>query len=421
MSVTRTRAVFEKAMRSFGFPNGDKIAVAVSGGADSSAVCLLAREFIEKFGGEMIALIVDHGLRPASREQALITVERLSRRGIDCRLLTWTGEKPATGVEKAAREARYRLLSDACRVTGAKALLLGHHRQDQAETFLMRRARGSGTVGLAGMSAVRAAVFGRILRPVLGLYPADLREYDREAGLDWVEDETNLSDCFERGRLRQTLTAVEIDDAFNQTLLFGEKRRALEERANAFVGESVEESDFGYLLFDRASFNALERETALYLLGAFLRRVANRAYPPRSESLVGLYENLRERNFAGSTLGGCRLAPTTKNRMIVWREESDLPPPVTVTGVSRFSWDGFSFEFECPLDFPVTVAPLGRRLKIGKVFAKRAFSVLPAIFDNQGLFIVPHLGYKRTKTTCQVVRSSENALRATVPWTRPVM
>lgn len=422
MSVTRTRAVFEKAMRSFGLPDGEKIAVAASGGADSSAVCLLAREFTAKHGGEMIALVVDHGLRPVSREQALITVERLKERGIDARLLTWTGEKPATGVERAARDARYRLLADACRAVGAKSLLLGHHRQDQAETFLIRRARGSGAVGLAGMSAVRAADFGRILRPVLGLSPADLREYDRAAGFDWVEDETNLSDRFERGRLRRTLTAAEIDDAFDQTLVFGERRRALEERANAFIDENAEESDFGYLLFDAAAFNAVDRETAMYLLGAFLRRVSNRVYPPRRESLEKLRERLRGPDFAGATLGGCRLAPTTKGRLILWREESDLPAPATVAaGVSRFSWDRFTFDFDAPPDFPVTVAPLGRRLKTGKAFAKRAFSVLPAIFDNQGLFIVPHLGYKRTKTTCRVFLSPLNALRAEAPWTSPVM
>ena len=75
MSVTQTRAVFEKAMKSFGFPNGEKIAVAVSGGADSTAFCLLAREFVRQNGGEILALIVDHGLRPCSAQQARLTAE----------------------------------------------------------------------------------------------------------------------------------------------------------------------------------------------------------------------------------------------------------------------------------------------------------------------------------------------------------
>ena len=254
MSVTQTRAVFEKAMKSFGFPNGEKIAVAVSGGADSTALCLLAREFVRQNGGEILALLVDHGLRPCSARQARLTAERLKQKGIPSRLLFWAGEKPVSGVEQAAREARYRLLSDACRAEGCRTLLLGHHRQDQAETFLIRRAKNSGPVGLAGMSAVRMTDFGRILRPLLGVCPADLREYNRACFMDWVEDETNLSDDFDRGRLRRILTPEQIDEAFAQTLIYGKKRRALEENAAVFIRENVVKSDRGYLLFGQDAF-----------------------------------------------------------------------------------------------------------------------------------------------------------------------
>ena len=86
MSVEQTQAVFRKAMTAFGLPDGQKIAVAVSGGADSTALCLLTHQFITENGGRMVALIVDHGLRSCSAEQARLTMDRLSRRGIPCRL-----------------------------------------------------------------------------------------------------------------------------------------------------------------------------------------------------------------------------------------------------------------------------------------------------------------------------------------------
>lgn len=421
MSVEHTRAVFQKAMRSFGLPDGGKIAVAVSGGADSTALCGLTREYTRQNGGEMLALVVDHGLRAVSREQALTTVERWKSRGVECRLLTWTGEKPATGVERAAREARYRLLADACRAAGVETLLLGHHRQDQAETYLIRLERHSKSAGLAGMSAVRKTGFGRILRPLLGIAPADLREYNRRAGLDWVEDETNLSADFARGRLRRTLTAAEIDAAFEQTLRYGALRYAQEEKAARFIGGNVEQNEKGYLLFSRDAFEKTDAETGVFLLGDFLRFVANGVYAPRTDSLESLNGRLRSPDFRGASLGGCLIAPAAKGRVIVWREERDLPPPVTAAaGVTRFSWDRFTFDFDAPFDFPVTAAPLGRRLRIGNVFGKRAFSVLPAIFDKQGLFIAPHLGYKRTNATCRVAFTPRNSLCEAARWTCPV-
>lgn len=421
MSVAQVRAVFEKAMKSFGFPNGEKIAVAVSGGADSTALCLLAQEFVRQYGGDMLALIVDHGLRPCSARQARLTAERLDQKGIPLRLLSWTGEKPVSGIEQAAREARYRLLSDACRAEGCRALLLGHHRQDQAETFLIRRAKNSGPVGLAGMSAVRMTDFGRILRPLLGLCPADLREYNKARSMDWVEDETNLSDNFDRGRLRRILTPALIDEAFDQTLFYGKKRRALEEKAAVFIRENAVKSDMGYLLFAQDAFQKLDGETALFCLGDFLRFIADRPYAPRSDSLAALADNIRSVSFHGATLGGCRIAPSTKKQVLVWRELNDLPDPVTVEGRRRFSWDRFSFLLEDPLSFPLTVKPLEHHLQTKKAFPKRAFCVLPALFDNEGLFIVPHLGYKRTKITCQVMFTPQAALCETARWTCPVI
>lgn len=421
MSVTQTRHIFEKAMKSFGFPNGNKIAVAVSGGADSMALCLLVKDFVEQYGGEYIAFIVDHGLRDCSSEQAKLTADRLFRKRIPCRILKWKGDKPVHGIEQAAREARYRLLFESCRQENCQALLLGHHRQDQAETFLIRQSKNSKEIGLAGMSAVRLTDFGRILRPLLGISPADLREYDLFCSQEWVEDETNLSDDFDRGRLRKTLTQQQIDNAFEQTLMYGKKRRELEEKAAAFVCNHVIKSDRGYLIFPYEEFKKLDTQTGLFCLGDFLRFIADRPYAPRTDSLQKLYDNLSSDRFRCTTLGGCQIAPSTKRQVLIWRELNDLPPSVTIENKSRFSWDRFSFFFDKPLNFPVTVRPLNHHLTVKKEFPKRTFPVLPALFDNEGLFIVPHLGYKRTKTTCQVVFTPHTLLCETASWTCPVI
>ena len=126
-------------------------------------------------GGRGVAwcalLIVGHGLRQEAAAEARQVAAWLRARRIDHHVLRWTGAKPATGIQAAAREARY-VLGDWCRTAGLH-LLLGHHLDDQAETVALRQARQSGAEGLAGMAAVRELAGLRLLRPLLILRGAE--------------------------------------------------------------------------------------------------------------------------------------------------------------------------------------------------------------------------------------------------------
>ena len=144
------------------------LAVAVSGGADSLALCLFADRWVRARGGRLVALTVDHGLRPGSRQECATLARWLGGRGIEHDILTWKGAKPAAGIQAAAREARYSLLHEACRERGILHLLLAHHAADQAETVLLRAGAGSGFDGLAAMPAVSGLEAPRRLRPLLG-------------------------------------------------------------------------------------------------------------------------------------------------------------------------------------------------------------------------------------------------------------
>ena len=137
-----------------GFEKRPTVAVAVSGGADSMALAILANRWARQRRGKIVALTVDHGLRAGSRAEAKEAHRQLTSRGIDCMLLVWRGNKPKSGVQAAARDARYRLMAQWCRRHSVLHLLVAHHREDQAETILHRLARTSGVDGLAGMAAV---------------------------------------------------------------------------------------------------------------------------------------------------------------------------------------------------------------------------------------------------------------------------
>ena len=185
-------------------PDGPVVA-AVSGGADSLA--LAAALAFERPGSG--ALVVDHALQPGSAEVAALAAEQCRGLGLTARVLTapapltdTSAPRSSGGPEAVAREGRYRLLEQH---SGEAAVLLGHTRDDQAETVLLGLARGSGTRALAGMAARRA----RYLRPLLDVSRSTARQACLEAGLTPWDDPHNEDPAYARVRARQALALLE--------------------------------------------------------------------------------------------------------------------------------------------------------------------------------------------------------------------
>lgn len=158
------------------FERPPRLAVAVSGGADSLALTLLADEWARSRGGAVLALTVDHGLRPEAADEARMVGRWLAARGIAHAILHYRGERPVANIQARARALRYRLLLDRCRAEGVVHLLIAHHREDQSETVLLRLGRGSGVSGLAAMRPIMEMPEARILRPLLSIPRARLAE-----------------------------------------------------------------------------------------------------------------------------------------------------------------------------------------------------------------------------------------------------
>ena len=173
--------------------------LAVSGGPDSLALLHLVARF-----GPRPAFVatVDHGLRAASAEEAEGVALVAKALDLPHAVLRWTGPKPPSGLQEAAREARLALLLDHGRACGADCIVTAHHRDDQAETVLMRIAAGSGVTGLAGMRADADHAGLPVLRPFLSVPKARLVAVCREAGLPFVEDASNADPRFARARWR---------------------------------------------------------------------------------------------------------------------------------------------------------------------------------------------------------------------------
>ena len=187
------------------FPD-ELVAVAVSGGADSLALLLLAHA---AFGGRVRAVTVDHGLRAGAAEEAALVGRYAASLGVVPAVLRWDGDKPSANLQAAARDARYALMQGWCAAHGIAWLATAHHRDDAAETLLLRLARGSGVGGLGGIRPRRDLGGGvTVLRPLLAATRADLAAIVARAGWTAVDDPSNRAGRFDRTRARGVLAAT---------------------------------------------------------------------------------------------------------------------------------------------------------------------------------------------------------------------
>lgn len=191
-------------------PAGTRFGVAVSGGPDSLALLLLAAS---ARSGEFEAATVDHGLRPESRAEAEMVADLCEELDVPHATLAIEWDlPPASGIQEQAREVRYGALAAWMRDRGLDALLTAHHRDDQAETLMMRLSRGAGIRGLAGMrrsSNVPGDPHRALLRPLLGWRRAELERVCAVSGIEPISDPSNDDERFERVRIRRALAAAD--------------------------------------------------------------------------------------------------------------------------------------------------------------------------------------------------------------------
>jgi tRNA(Ile)-lysidine synthase len=193
-------------------------------------------------GPALVAVTVDHGFRAEAAAEARGVARLAHALGVGHRTLQWTGRKPATGLQEAARLARYRLLAEAARAAGAPAIVTAHTQDDQAETVLFRMARGSGLTGLAGMRSAGPLPGGaglRLLRPFLSVPKARLVATLAAASVTFAEDPSNRDPRFARPRLRTLLPALAEEGLDAERLALLADRLARAEAALAAAADAA--------------------------------------------------------------------------------------------------------------------------------------------------------------------------------------
>ena len=315
-----------------------RLAAAVSGGPDSTALALLAADWARARGGALLALIVDHGLRPEAAAEATQAAGRLASIGIDSRILHWDGAKPVTGVQAAARAARYRLLEEACRSAGILHLLLGHQREDQAETVAMRVACGSGPTGRAGIPAVREVAGLRLLRPLLDVPKSRLAATLRAAGQTWQIDPSNLAPQFQRGRLRQD-PSFDTERWWQDGLVHAGRRTGRDLELADWLARHTRPDPLGFVRLDRTAWTALDPHRRLAVLARTVATTGGNSYPLRTGLLERLADRLGATLPAGRwTVGGCLVE--AREDVTVTREPGRIRDRMRLLDGEHLVWDG---------------------------------------------------------------------------------
>ncbi|MGY3437723.1 MULTISPECIES: tRNA lysidine(34) synthetase TilS [unclassified Marinovum] len=311
----------------------EDIGLAVSGGGDSMAMLTLAHNWTRDFGVRLWVVTIDHGLRAESRAEAAFVARECAALGHPHSVVTWSDWDGSGNLQEAARAARLQLI-DGWRGR-VRHVLMAHTADDQAETFLMRLARGSGVDGLAAMQAQRfvarsGAVFEGagappraavpddgfwVMRPLLEARRADLRHYLTVLKGHWVDDPSNEDVRFDRVRMRQALEVLaplglDVSTLAQTAARMARARTALRQRAVEAAGDVVR-AQFCDLLYDRDRLAALDAETRLRLLAAGLQYVGAQVYRPRAKALADAAERVMSGGTA--TLHGCLIRAETAN------------------------------------------------------------------------------------------------------------
>ncbi|WP_425405681.1 tRNA lysidine(34) synthetase TilS [Hwanghaeella sp.] len=387
-----------------GFP---ALAVGCSGGPDSMALTCLLRNWSDSRSIPLTALIVDHGLRPEASEEAAQVADWLKDRGVRAVVLKHEGDRPKRNIQAEARRMRYDLMRDWCAAEGGQVLAVAHHLEDQAETFLLRLARGSGVDGLSAMAPVSGLPGDpyrnvTLIRPLLDIPRDQVRAVLEKTDWPFVSDPSNRDTRHARVRMRN-LAGTLADEGLDATRLartaqnMRRARAALESATAAFLAGHASLDPLGFASLKRTAYAAADEEIALRALSGLLRLVSGRDQPFRLGRLEDLAAGLRGNPPGPRTLGGCRVE-TRAGNILLCREASAIGPPAPAQ--RSMLWDS-RFRLEIDGDFDgLTVGRLGaegvRQARAGGLAGDlfeslpgAARAALPALWKGEALVAIP--------------------------------
>lgn len=358
-----------------------QVGLAVSGGGDSMAMLHLVAGWARPMGVGVQVVTVDHGLRRESAAEAALVAEECAGLGLPQATLTWDGWDGQGNLQDAARQARLRLIGDWPDRPGH--VLFAHTQDDQAETLLMRLARGSGVDGLAAMAARRDMGGWQLLRPLLGVTRAELRHYADTLRIPYVDDPSNADPAFARVRMRHMIGQEGLDCATlaETAQRMARAKTALERRATDVWAQISRPARLpGTIELDADALPAVEDETLMRITAAGLMWLASSPYRPRAAPLQAAVARMRAGGT--TTLQGGMIIP--RGARVILTREWKAVAQTTAAADGRGPWDS---RWNCDKAAPgCTVRALG---ETGLQALRDANHPLPQGLPQQALMALP--------------------------------
>lgn len=304
-----------------------RIAVAVSGGLDSMALLsLLNKTFDDKI--QIFCLTIDHNVRKNSGQDAQFVADFCTQNSLSCTILkSYLETSPEVDIEGSLREVRYNLLTQFCQKNKIDNLLIAHHNQDLAENFLIRLFRGSGIDGLAAMDEVSQINKINIIRPLLGFFKDDLKQYLQTKKISWVEDETNEDEKFLRNKIRKFLQSLPDNQVINSRISLASQailqaKKILEKETKRNFPKIFKSSDLGFVV-DIKKFQNLEKPNATRYLALALMQISARVYKPRLKKLERIYQLMMENKLRKKEeFYGCELQKLNEQEVLISKKSA---------------------------------------------------------------------------------------------------
>ena len=327
--ILKIYKVFENNLKILNNPN--KIAISVSGGQDSLALCFLAScyKFNQKNNIKTFFYLVDHRLRKNSSTEAKLVKKKLVLKKINLNILKWKGKKPNSNLQSLARQNRYKLLFQECKKFNIKTILTAHHKDDVYETFFSRLLRGSGTEGLSSFLEIekKFQFNGKTItlaRPLLYFNKKDLLYVTKKVFNFYIDDPSNKMEKFQRARIRKLIIGLKKEGLdfkkLNLTLNnLSSTNKAINEIVNNNISKNVSINNKKYLI--SSNFFLYPDEIVFRSLSIIIKKISKKEYPPRGRKITNLINEIKRKNHFRATLGGT-LIEKIQNSLVVTEEKT---------------------------------------------------------------------------------------------------
>lgn len=388
----------------------DKLAIAVSGGADSVSLLHIISRWCSDNNTKCIVLSVDHNLRAESKSEIEFVRKLANQLGHQILILPWVHSRLEANIQAKARAARYQLMTDACHKLGINHLLVAHHLDDMIETYLMRKARESSAFGLSSSNSYFVNNV-RVIRPLYNIYKSELLNYLHVNNIEWCEDKSNMSEKYKRSRVRKyiaTLDSLEKEKIVKEIELNNQNCRVLNKLLIEAIAECLKISNFGYAVLNIRKFLQFDKLIQIQLIFYITTIIGGQDDIPRYRNVHEVLDAIISDRLVKITLHHCVLDKDGEC-IFIYKERGYVEKTVPLRASNNlFLWDN-RFQITFPSLYTqnhyisilndkeykeiIKSCDLAEFTNYTKKIYREILLTLPVIKNLEKIVAIPHISY----------------------------